>query len=25
LKQEKDRESLTQTMIRCGISPEIVV
>jgi len=25
LKQEKDRESLTRTMIKCGISSEIVV
>jgi hypothetical protein len=25
LKEEKDRESLTRTIIKCGISPEIVV
>jgi hypothetical protein len=25
LKQEKDRESLTRTMIKCGISTEIAV
>jgi len=25
LKQEKDRETLTRTMIKCGISSEIVV